>query len=1290
MFPVLTAMVTLLMGGAGAILWQQHQRLLSSEIATQNATIGREMRVDLANQATGLAMAVQPIAANPEVKKALREGNAKVLLDSWQNVFETLRTNHRLTHFYFLDAGRICLLRIHKPDRSGDLINRFTAMEAERTGKTASGIELGPLGTFTLRVVQPVFDDATLVGYVELGKEIEEVMKARCDRTGLELAVTIHKEHLNRQSWEQGMCLLGREAHWDRLPHSAVIYSSQDHLPDAFAPIADHDSSNGYAHGETDREITDGEKQWRVATLPLEDASGKEVGCLLTMRDVTAENAAFVRWLAHMGAAGGSLLTLMLGIIYVMLRRTDAGIRAQQAELRESEEHLSATLRSIGDGVITCDAEAKVVTLNVVAESLTGWSTEEARGKPIADVLNIVHARTRAKAEIPVSRALREDRCVGLANSTALIARDGTERQIADSCAPIHDETGAVIGAVLVFRDVTEEYHRLEQLRESTQRFDQLAEQSRTITWEVDAQGLYTYISDVVEPVLGYRPDEVVGLLHCYDLHPEAERETFKQAMFSSFARKDSFQNFINAALHKDGRQVWLSTNGIALLNADGTLRGYRGSDTDITTRKAAEDHLNQMLDEQQAILDSSLVGIMFLRNRIITKVNRSMAEMLGYTPEELVGQGPERLHLSREHFVAFGEQYYWRLKEQKFVNVEYPLRHKDGHVVRCQFNGCAVSPPNLDKGAVWVIADVTDRKKTELAIRTARDAAEQETAKLSAMIAGMEEGVVFADARNVVVEVNAYLCRFVGRAREQILGMRLEDIHHGPARDHILGRIETFRTNPNSEPWILQRTIGEIEAILRMQPIYRDGQYEGVLLNVIDVSELAGARRDIEAKHRRLEETNLQLEEAIERANQMAVAAEAANLSKSEFLANMSHEIRTPMTAILGYADIVAESIGCCPTCPAHSTCANGSENRRHLTTIRRNGDHLLSVINDILDLSKIEAEKMTTEQVACSPRTIVAEVASLVRIRAGAKGLAFNTEMIGPIPETIRTDPLRLKQILINLTGNAVKFTQSGSVRLRVSMEAGADLPRMHFDVIDTGPGMTADQAEHIFRPFSQADASTTRQFGGTGLGLTISKRLAKLLGGDVILVKSRPGMGAHFRATVAVGSLDGILMIEGEANEEDVNSLREASPSPLSSKTGTDSLGGLRILLVEDGPDNQRLISHYLKKAGAVVEVADNGRIGIDKALGAWHDGQPFNVILMDMQMPEMDGYEAATQLRAAGLSGAIIALTAHAMAGDRRKCIEAGCNDYASKPIDRQRLIETIQHAAEPSAHLTSSR
>jgi signal transduction histidine kinase/CheY-like chemotaxis protein len=388
---------------------------------------------------------------------------------------------------------------------------------------------------------------------------------------------------------------------------------------------------------------------------------------------------------------------------------------------------------------------------------------------------------------------------------------------------------------------------------------------------------------------------------------------------------------------------------------------------------------------------------------------------------------------------------------------------------------------------------------------------------------------------------------------------------------------------------------------------------------------------------------------------------AETANRVKSEFLANMSHELRTPMTAILGFADILLRT-------PTREEAADAAE------IIKRNGEHLLTVINNMLDLSKIEAGRHELEITRCSPRQIVAEVIRTMQVRAAAKGLSLTAEYRIGVPGEVATDTVRLRQILVNLVGNAVKFTDEGSIRVVVQPEPRSQgKERLRFDVIDTGVGIAQEHIAMLFQPFSQVDASAQRRFGGTGLGLAISKRLAMMMGGD-ITVSSVLGKGATFHLTIATRPL-------GE-----VRPSRHATVVARQAATAEVNSAGLncRVLLAEDGPDNQRLISFLLRKAGAEVTVVEDGQKAVERAIPDGQVSGEFDLILLDMQMPVMDGYEAARRLRALGYRGPILALTAHAMKEDRQKCLDAGCDDYLAKPIDRGALLQIV------SMHVAAAR
>ena len=445
------------------------------------------------------------------------------------------------------------------------------------------------------------------------------------------------------------------------------------------------------------------------------------------------------------------------------------------------------------------------------------------------------------------------------------------------------------------------------------------------------------------------------------------------------------------------------------------------------------------------------------------------------------------------------------------------------------------------------------------------------------------------------------------------------------------------------TEPKAMIDAINHGQVFYFLQKPWDRSSIESVLIRAIEAYDVAIT----------LEEQSAVLAQQNDELRAMKAHLEHASRLKSEFLANMSHEIRTPMTAILGFADVLRERL-------------TNAENLEIIETVKRNGEYLLEIINDILDLSKIEAGSLKIEQRPCSPRAIVEDVVALMRPRCESKHLWLDVAIDDDVPGVVSSDPLRLRQILVNLLGNAVKFTDHGGVRIDLRLANADDATKvMQFDVTDSGIGISADRLKALFQPFSQLDASMTRRFGGTGLGLVISRRLAQLLGGD-ISVQSVPGQGSTFSVTIAA-----------EAFQPAANRAAETGPAaeePVTTQLAAKERLSAKILLAEDGFDNQRLLALILRAAGAELKIVENGRAAVEEITQSV--AAPYDLVLMDMHMPVLDGYEATAELRRLGYRGPIVAVTAHAMSGDRQKCLDVGCDDVVTKPFERMRLLNAI--------------
>jgi signal transduction histidine kinase/CheY-like chemotaxis protein len=445
----------------------------------------------------------------------------------------------------------------------------------------------------------------------------------------------------------------------------------------------------------------------------------------------------------------------------------------------------------------------------------------------------------------------------------------------------------------------------------------------------------------------------------------------------------------------------------------------------------------------------------------------------------------------------------------------------------------------------------------------------------------------------------------------------------------------------PNGELRILNTTVTAVPA--------SDGNSYDALFVAEDITERKRSEEASILAKKEIEEANRKLEQALDHANILTRKAKVANNAKSEFLANMSHEIRTPMNGIVGMLTLALNK-------------EREEKIREYLTIAKTCADNLLNLINDILDISKVEAGKLAIEIIDCNVDEILSVINSSMRPSALEKRIGFDVILKTDVPEQIKTDPTRLNQCLVNLIGNAVKFTETGSVTVELSLEEMGGKPFVRFDVIDTGIGIPVDQQKSIFDKFMQADSSTTRKHGGTGLGLAITNQLTELLGGDLTLT-SEPGKGSKFSVIIPANiDIASATMI---SNDKWCKKEQKIEPSDEINKAAG------KVLVVEDDFANQQVILGMLEETNLHAETANNGIEAVNKVTSGSYD-----LIFMDIQMPNMNGYDATKIIREKGYTLPIIALTAYAMKGDEEKCLNAGCDAYLPKPVDAEKLFETL--------------
>ncbi len=1029
----------------------------------------------------------------------------------------------------------------------------------------------------------------------------------------------------------------------------------------------------------------------RICGYTLDEVIGKSPGSVLQCERTSRDTIATMRAALDAGEAfRGDILNrakdghdYWLDLDIQPLHDADGtltGFSAIETDITEQvvqRERLSSIFDTVTEGVVVIAPDASILESNRAARLILGLSEDQLHGRASrGDSWGNIHldGSPMAEEELPGMVTLQTGQPLSRVLHGVRL-NDLSRRWISVSTQPMFDPRGAITSVVASFSDVTtmlDQEHRMQFVVQGAK--------LGTWDWHVPT-GQVVYNARSAE-ILGYTPSEFLPNVSMWEslLHPDDKAVVLKELTAHLEGRTPEFR-CEQRQRRKDGTWAWVLGAGQVIERAaDGQPIRATGINLDMSAQKALAQRLVETQERYEAAIAGTSDGLwdwnvatdeVWLSPRCLALFGYAATEAAPTMPLGLSGPrlnlGP-RLHPDDQ---AATQRALEELRSND-VPFDIPMRLQceDGEYhwfrTRCSAQRDEAGQPIRLAGSVQNI-----------------DAQKAADAVLQRTMSQMEEAQSLARTGSWSFDLST------GRIEWSTQCYLLQglDPAQGPPdyptmlalyADEDAARLDAAVTQTATAgvPYSLllhmrheNAGVRVVRADARAQT-NADGTVVGMFGTVTDITAdidredaLRRAQAEAEDASQQLLEINRVLEDATMRANDMAAQAEMASHAKSEFLANMSHEIRTPLTAILGYADILREELIDSET-GAHAV---GS-----IDTIQRAGAHLLVVINDILDLSKIEAGAMQIESVEMALPQLLFDLDSMMQARAHAKNITLRTSLGTPIPDRVLSDPTRLRQILMNLVGNAIKFTDEGSVevRVRVATSEAREGVVLRIEVEDTGPGMTPKQARTLFQPFTQADTTVTRRHGGTGLGLTICRRLAGLMQGTVRLDRTAPGQGSRFVVELPLVATESTPMVDNL----DVFVRRRPAASASITAPPTGRLRG-RILLAEDGEDNRRLIIYHLTKAGAAVDFAVNGRVALELIEASRLDGRPYDLLVTDMQMPVMDGYTLARTLRKRGSVMPIVALTAHAMAEDRDKCLEAGCNDYATKPIDRARLVAT---------------
>jgi PAS domain S-box-containing protein len=832
-----------------------------------------------------------------------------------------------------------------------------------------------------------------------------------------------------------------------------------------------------------------------------------------------------------------------------------------------------------------------------------------------------------------------------------VVRPDRTERHIAVRAEPKLTAAGEVIQVYGTAQDITEQKKVLSELRKLTIAI----EQSPTTIIITDRNGRIEYVNPKFTQLTGYTIEEAKGQNPRILKSEKMTQEEYAGLWRTILSGKEWRGEFYNKK--KNGEHYWERAVIAPVTDGDGAITHFIAVKEDINEYKRVEAEREKALQEVQDLYDKAPCGYHSLDVKgFFVRINDTELSWLGYTREELLGKMRFADLLTSKSRELFQRNYLAFLEIGWVQDLEFDMVRKDGSVMPVILNASAVKDAEGNYlMSRTTIFDITDRKWTERALQ-------ESESKVRLILDSTAEGIYGVDINGRCTFCNPASLRLLAYQRtEQVVGKNAHElVHHSHADGAAFPWDEcpikrTFdreeRVHVESDVfWRANGTCVPVE--YWSYPQYRDGDFVGAVVTFIDITKRKKALDALQQAHDDLERANREL-------------ARVSNV-KSRFLATVSHEIRTPLNAIISLTAMMLDT-------------RLDADQRESIETIQASSEVLLVLINDVLDFSKIEAEKMELEQRVFDMRRCIREAVDMIRGLAAEKHLLVVCQPQESLPQFFVGDTVRLRQILVNLLNNAVKFTEQGSVSVSVSVQPrGGDQSELHFMVRDTGIGIPPDRQDRLFQSFSQMDASTHRQFGGTGLGLVISKQLCELMGGRMwVQSEGIPGLGSTFHFTIVLPlGVPEEVSPETTPERTEQRVVQEAAPQAATA-AGAAPPRPLRILLAEDNPINQKVTVKMLGKMGYQADVANDGVEAV-RAVERGH----YDVVLMDCLMPKLDGYEATRQIRemerATGRPPThIVAMTASVMQGDREACLAAGMNEYLSKPVRNDALLQLLE-------------